>query len=184
MIKRCKPKYDQNTGRFLKNGQSAKRALNRLIADCSWGTLIKKIEYMAAKSGKITLKINPRQTSQKCSVCHHINPDNRKGEKFLCTNCGHVDDANFQAGLNVKNKAINHYGLNIVKKFSKKVRRDLPEPKQLSLFQTPTSELTEVKRRKHYARKSKRDVPGNLNEYAFQLSLFNQENNHPNRDSL
>ncbi len=46
--------------------------------------------------------------------------------------------------------------------------------------QTPTSELTENKRRKHYARKSKRDVPGNLKELTIQLSLFNQENNHPN----
>ncbi len=201
MIKRCKPKYDEKTGRFLKNGQSAKRALNRLIADASWYSLTQKIEYMAAKSGKIVLRVNPRHTSQECSVCHHIDPDNREGEKFLCTNCGHVDDANFQASLNIKNKAINQYGLNIVKrcdpgelhsprerapreKFSQKVRRDLPEPKQLTLFQTPTSELTETKRRKHYARKSKRDVPGNLSEYAFQLSLFNQENNHPDRDSL
>ena len=199
MIKRCKPKgaltngeetspwvapkYDENTGRFLKNGQSAKRALNRLIADASWYSLTQKIEYMAAKSGKIVLRVNPRHTSQECSVCHHIDPNNREGEKFLCTNCGHADDANFQASINIKNKAINQYGLNIVKKSKKKVRRDLPEPKQLSLFQTPTSELTETKGRKHYARKSKRDVPGNLSEYAFQLGLFNQENNHPDRDS-
>ncbi|MDJ0658251.1 MAG: transposase [Crocosphaera sp.] len=195
MIKRCKPKYDEKTsdpalivgarehasrGRFLKNGQSAKRALNRLIADASWYSLTQKIEYMAAKSGKIVLRVNPRHTSQECSVCHHIDPENREGEKFFCTNCGHVDDANFQASINIKNKAINHYGLNIVKK----VRRDLPKPKQLTLFETPTSELTENKRRKHYALLSKRDVPGNLKEYAFQLSLFNQENNHPDRDSL
>ncbi len=180
MTKRCKPKYDEKQGRFLKNGQSAKRALNRLIADAGWYSLTQKIEYMAAKSGKIVLRVNPRQTSQECSVCHHIDPDNRKGEKFLCTNCGHVDDANFQAGVNIKKKAINHYGLNIITK----VRRDLPKPKQLTLFETPTSELTETKRRKHYARKSKRDVPGNLSECTFQLSLFNQENNHPDRDSL
>ena len=179
MMKRCKPKYDENIGRFLKNGQSAKRALNRLIADASWYSLTQKIEYMAAKSGKIVLRVNPRHTSQECSVCHHIDPDNREGEKFLCTNCGHVDDANFQASINIKNKAINHYGLNIVKKFSKKVRRDLPEPKQLSLFQTPTVELTTGKRKYHYASNGKRNEPGNLSEYAFQLSLFNQENNHP-----
>ena len=197
MIKRCKPKRDEHTGRFLKNGQSAKRALNRLIADASWYSLTQKIEYMAVKSGKIVLRVNPRHTSQECSVCHHIDPDNREGEKFLCTNCGHVDDANFQASINIKNKAINQYGLNIIKK----VRRDLPEPKQLTLFEPPTPELTEVKRRKQSARSGatpairnrllvahqdngKRVVPGNLSEYTFQLSLFNQENNHPDRDSL
>ncbi len=197
MIKRCKPKRDEHTGRFLKNGQSAKRALNRLIADASWYSLTQKIEYMAVKSGKIVLRVNPRHTSQECSVCHHIDPDNREGEKFLCTNCGHVDDANFQASINIKNKAINQYGLNIVKSgcdptvvarrlesAPSKVRRDLPEPKQLTLFETPTPELTEVKRRKQSARNGKRVVPGNLSEYTFQLSLFNQENNHPDRDSL
>ena len=77
----------------------------------------------------------------------------------------------------------------------------MPEPKQLTLFETPTPELTEVKRRKQSARSGatpairnrllvahqdngKRVVPGNLSEYTFQLSLFNQENNHPDRDSL
>jgi putative transposase len=180
MIKRCKPKHDIKTGRFLKNGQSAKRALNRLIADASWYSLTQKIEYMAAKSGKIVLRVNPRHTSQQCSVCQHIDPANRDGEKFLCTNCGHVDDANFQAALNIKNKAINQYQLQIEKRTSfnkkcgNKVGRDLPKPKQLSLFETPNSELTEIKRKKHHARKSKRDVPGNLLE---QLNLFNQENN-------
>jgi putative transposase len=180
MIKKCKPKYDETTGRFLKNGQSAKRALNRLIADASWYSLTQKIEYMAAKSGKIVLRVNPRNTSQECSVCHHIDPDNREGEKFLCTNCGHVDDANFQAGINIKNKAINHYDLNIIKK----VRRDLPEPKQLTLFETPTIEITTGKRRYHYASNGKRNEPGNLKALTIQLSLFNQENNHPDRDSL
>ncbi len=135
---------------------------------------------MAAKSGKMVLRVNPRHTSQECSVCHHIAPDNRKGSKFLCTRCGHIDDANFQAGVNIKNKAISFYQLNI----TKKVRRDLPKPKQLSLFQTPISELTESKRRYHYARNCKRNEPGNLKELAIQLSLFNQENNHPDRDSL
>lgn len=36
MSKRCKPKQDEN-GKYLKNNQSAKKALNRLIRDCSWG---------------------------------------------------------------------------------------------------------------------------------------------------
>lgn len=181
MMKRCKPKYDENKGRFLPNGQSAKCALSRLIADASWYSLTQKIEYMAAKSGKIVLRVDPKFTSQECSVCHHIDSANREGEKFLCTQCGHVDDANFQAGLNIKQKAIQQYQLTILKRTSSnkkcvknKVRGDSPKPKQLSLFETPSSELTEVKRRKHYAQTSQRNVPRNLGE---QLSLFNQDNN-------
>jgi putative transposase len=172
MMKRCKPKYDSEKGRFLPNGQSAKRALSRSIADASWYTLTKKIEYLAAKSGKVLFRVNPKHTSQECSVCHHIDPANRDGEKFICTNCGHVDDANLQAARNIKAKAIKNYGL-VIKQI-RKVRRDSPEPKQLTLFKTPTSELTETKRRQHRARKSKRDVPGNL---GVQLELFSQDNN-------
>ncbi|MBD2505498.1 RNA-guided endonuclease InsQ/TnpB family protein [Anabaena azotica] len=63
MMKRCKPKYDETKRRFLSNGQARKRALSRSIADASWYALISKIEYVAAKSGKVVFKINPRHTS-------------------------------------------------------------------------------------------------------------------------
>jgi putative transposase len=55
------------------------------------------------------------------------------------------------------------------------VRQDLPEPKQLVLFETPSSESTLPKRRQHRAQSSKRGVPGNL---GVQLDLFFQDNNN------
>lgn len=106
MMKRCKPKYDAEKGRFLPNGQSAKRALSKLIADASWHALISKIEYIAAKLGKIVFQINPRHTSQTCIACGHVDAASRDREKFICTNCGHVDDANLQAARNIKAKAL------------------------------------------------------------------------------
>ena len=36
MKKRCKPKKDEVTGRYLNNGQSRKAGLNRAISDASW----------------------------------------------------------------------------------------------------------------------------------------------------
>jgi putative transposase len=130
MMKRCKP-VKSDTGRFLSNGQSAKRGLNRSIADASWYSLTQKLEYVAAKSGKKLYRVNPKYTSQTCSECRHIDKKSRNGEKFICTNCGHIDDANLQAARNVKTKAIETYGLNFVKK---KVRRDSPKPVQTTLF--------------------------------------------------
>jgi putative transposase len=54
MMKRCKPiKY--KAGRFLSNGQSAKRGLNRSIADASWYSLNQKLEYLAASVSKDAL---------------------------------------------------------------------------------------------------------------------------------
>jgi len=135
MMKRCKP-VKSETGRFLPNNQSAKRGLNRSIADASWYALIQKLEDLAVKSGKKLMRVNPKHTSQTCSKCGHVDAASRNGEKFLCTNCGHIDDANLQAARNVKEKAIKVYGLKIVKIIeSKTVRRDSSKPIQLNLFE-------------------------------------------------
>ncbi|MEQ9372612.1 MAG: transposase [Coleofasciculus chthonoplastes F3-SA18-01] len=169
MVRRCKPKPDEGTGCFLPNGQSAKRGLNRSILDASWGELINKIQYAAEKSGKVLLKVNPRDTSRECSACGHIDKANRDRERFICTRCGHFDHADKQAARNIKRKAVTEYGLKLV---TKKVRRDSAEPKQLTLFETPSVELTTSKGRKHDTRKGKRCVPGNLGR---QLELFSQD---------
>jgi len=122
MMKRCKPLASE-TGRFLPNGQAAKRGLNRSIADASWYALTQKLEYVAAKSGKKLYRVDPRHSSQTCSKCRHVDKESRNGEKFICTNCGHIDHANLQAARNVRKKAIESSGLTIAKRL-KKVRRD------------------------------------------------------------
>lgn len=168
MKAKCKPLPDElNPGRFLKNGQSRKRGLNRSISDAAWGTLISKIEYTAVKWGKSFFKVNPKNTSRTCSKCGEIDALSRFGESFLCTSCGHEDHADYQASRNIKARAIEKYGLAI--KTIKKVREDFPEPEQLKLFETPTVELTTGKRKQHRARNSKHDVPGNP---PTQLSLW------------
>jgi len=40
MLRRCRLKIDEKTGRSLNNGQSKKKSLNRSISDASWGKLI------------------------------------------------------------------------------------------------------------------------------------------------
>ena len=71
MMKRCKP-IKSNTGRCLPNNQSAKRGLNRSLSDASWYYLTKKLEYLAAKSGKRLDKVNRQYTSKTCSKCSHV----------------------------------------------------------------------------------------------------------------
>lgn len=103
MKSRCKPKKQK--GRFMPNGQSAKRGLNRSISDASWGELFSKIAWLAAKSGKPVLAVNPKYTSQECSACHHVSKSNRDGEKFVCEECGHIDHADTQASRTVLRRA-------------------------------------------------------------------------------
>lgn len=167
MMKLCKP-VKSEVGRFLPNGQSAKRGLNRSIADAGWYALTQKLEYLAAKSGKKLYRVNPQYTSQTCSKCQHIDKNSRNGEKFICTNCGHIDDANLQAARNVKGKAIETYGLNIVKRIkSQMVRRDSSKPVQLSLFEIELYERSSVNT---LPQKGKRRVGGNPE--GKQLSLW------------
>ena len=130
MIKRCQPKQDEN-GNYLKNGQrlrlpkrkapaltvgqSAKRALNRLIRDCAWGELKLKIQSVAEKFGCLVVEVNPKHTSQQCSVCGHTDKQNRKGEKFACVECGHIADADNQAAINIAKRGIEQLNLNLFK---------------------------------------------------------------------
>ncbi len=105
MLRRCKVKVDEKTGRFLKNGQSRKRALNRSISDAGWTELTSKIEYLAAKQGKVVIKVNPRYSSQECRNCGHVDKLNRDKERFICTSCGHIDHADIGAAKTISRRA-------------------------------------------------------------------------------
>jgi len=151
MKSRCKPKRIR--GRFMPNGQSAKRGLNRSISDASWGELFSKIEWLAAKAGKPVLSVNPKFTSQECSVCHHISKSNRNGEKFVCEECGHIDHADTQASRTILRRA----NLKFVRKDIKILSQDLRKVTTVSYDS---------------ACKGKRNQGGNPTFKAVQLSLF------------
>ncbi len=190
MKSRCKPKTDVSgachasdmNGKYLKNGQSRKVGLNRSISDAAWYSLGQKIQVMAAKSGVMVVKVNPSHTSQECSRCHYVDKSNRDKERFICTECGHIDHADKQAARTIKQRGILQAGLavrcRIPRKYLKKmVRRDLPEPIQLDLGlvldKTPYPESTGRKESGRRSRSKKR-LPGNL--LGEQLSLFVMDN--------
>lgn len=135
MKSRCKPKLsEKHKGRFLPNGQSRKQGLNRSISDASWYSLLKKIEYMAAKHGKFFHKVNPRYSSQTCPKCNHVHKDNRDKEKFICTECGYFSHADLNAASVLKQRGVEEFGLTLScrVKIKKSVLEDFQEPRQLS----------------------------------------------------
>jgi putative transposase len=105
MMRRCRVKIDEKTGRFLKNGQSRKKGLNRSISDAGWAELTLKIEYLAAKQGKIVIKVNPKYSSTECRNCGNIDKSNREGEKFICVECGYHEHADIGAAKTIRDRA-------------------------------------------------------------------------------
>ena len=74
----------------------AKSSLNRKIMASAWGTLELHLNYKAE-----VRQVNPAYTSQTCHQCGHVDKHSRKQSDFRCTACGHADDADVNAALNI-----------------------------------------------------------------------------------
>ena len=82
----------ENPGRHVKS----KSGLNRQILASAWGTLELCLNY------KLEVRhVNPAYSSQTCHQCGHVDKDSRKRTDFKCTACGHADDADVNAALNI-----------------------------------------------------------------------------------
>lgn len=127
MKSRCKPKKDPETGRYLRNGQGAKSALNRAISDASWYSLRIKTEQQAAKLGNWVVDVPAHHSSQECSQCHYISATNRDGEKFVCESCGHHEDADVDAAVVIAQRTTKKLGIVSLRVVSPKV---MPNPEK------------------------------------------------------
>ncbi len=63
LSRRNKPKQDE-TGKYLPNGQSAKTGLNKSWNDAAFGQFFTILDYIAEKAGAVTISVNPAYTSQ------------------------------------------------------------------------------------------------------------------------
>lgn len=87
-----------------------KSGLNGALLDKGHGRLAAMLDYKAAWASrpgqprKIVLRVDPRHTSQECSVCHHVEAANRKRGRFVCLACGHEDDADLNAAKNIRSR--------------------------------------------------------------------------------
>lgn len=106
LTKAPKAKTDAS-GRFVQNGRSAKAGLNRAILDKCFGLIERFCAYKALRAGKAFFKVSAINTSQECADCGHIHPDNRQSQSvFSCVRCGHTDNADRNAALVIKKRAI------------------------------------------------------------------------------
>jgi putative transposase len=81
---------------------AAKRGLNRAIAGQAWSLLRRRLADKAATCGVAVVAVKPTHTSQRCAVCGHTGPENRKSQAvFRCRACGHKANADVNAANNV-----------------------------------------------------------------------------------
>ena len=63
LSRRNKPKQDE-TGKYLSNGQSAKSGLNKSWSDAAFGQFFEILKHKAEKAGALVIPVNPAYTSQ------------------------------------------------------------------------------------------------------------------------
>ena len=68
--------------------------------------VISKLESLCSEQGIYLEKVSPRYTSQTCSECGCTDKESRNLESFICTSCGTVLDADYNASLNILHRGI------------------------------------------------------------------------------
>ncbi|SEI57071.1 putative transposase [Allopseudospirillum japonicum] len=107
MTRKPKARKDEQ-GRYISNKAKQKAGLNKSILNVGWHMIETYTQYKAYQAGKAVFKIPAPYTSQECAKCDHTHPDNRKSQElFVCGHCGNTDNADNNASLVIKKRAIN-----------------------------------------------------------------------------
>ncbi|MFJ6795565.1 RNA-guided endonuclease InsQ/TnpB family protein [Streptomyces sp. NPDC091268] len=85
----------------------AKAGLNRSILDNTPGERRRQLEYKTHAYGSVLVAVPPFHTSRTCARCGRVDPDSRKGcgRLFACAHCGHEDDADHNASMEIEARA-------------------------------------------------------------------------------
>ena len=72
------------------------------------------LHYKARLSGGQVIEVDPRNTSRRCSSCGYVAQENRESQAvFLCKKCGHSDNADHNAAVNIVDRALRDHGEDI-----------------------------------------------------------------------
>lgn len=106
MTKKPKAKQDEQ-GRWLRNHARAKAGLSKTILASAWGKTRDFAKYKALRANKLVLEVPAHYTSQECSQCGDIHPDNRLTQAdFVCQSCGYQANADDNASRVIARRGI------------------------------------------------------------------------------
>lgn len=107
MTRKAKKKLDEN-GEPTRNGQSAKRAMNRSILQNGWSSFADKLAYKAQWYGRTFVQVDRFYPSSRlCNDCGHKYAGLRLSEReWACESCGILHDRDVNAALNILGEAL------------------------------------------------------------------------------
>ena len=107
MTRKAKKKLDAN-GKYTRNGQSAKRAMNRSILRNGWSGFVGKLSYKAQWYGRTFVQVDMFfPSSRLCHGCGHKYDGLLLSEReWVCDSCGASHDRDVNAALNILGEAL------------------------------------------------------------------------------
>ena len=107
MTRKAKKKLDEN-GKPTRNGQSAKRVMNRSILRNGWSGFVEKLAYKAQWYGRTLVQVDRFYPSSRlCNGCGHKYDGLLLSEReWVCESCGVLHDRDVNAALNILGEAL------------------------------------------------------------------------------
>lgn len=96
--------------RLARKGTRTGRRRRNMLNQWPFSQLQEFTAYKAAAKGIRVVMVDPAYTSQRCNRCGYVDKSNRDRARFDCLNCGHSDDADHNAALNIRDRAIQSLG--------------------------------------------------------------------------
>ena len=96
--------------RLARKGTRTSRRRRNMLNQWPFSQLQEFAAYKAAAKGIQVVTVDPVYTSQRCNRCGYVDKGNRDRARFDCLRCGHSDDADHNAALNIRDRAIQSLG--------------------------------------------------------------------------
>jgi transposase len=121
---------DGSFGRsYIKDNNNGDINYNRIVKFLNISSLKGEVEHIGRNYGIGISTVHPSYTSKYCPICGCVEDENRPNqETFICIRCGHEDNADHNASVNIENRV----GVAVLRnKLLKQLDNGTYEPKKL-----------------------------------------------------
>ena len=95
------------TSRASADGLRPRRQSTRAVGKLGFRPAWCFVSYKAKRAGVPVVFVDPRNTSRQCAACGCIDKKNRPNQAtFLCVACGHAANADTNAAINIRSRAL------------------------------------------------------------------------------